>query len=60
MIYSTKECTQFLKDIEAQESKLNDWESTFVDSIQRQLGNDKELSLKQRQTIGNIWEKLNR
>ena len=60
MIYSTKECNQFLEDLEEQEYRLSDWERNFVDSVQRQIGEGKTLSIKQRETIGNIWEKLNR
>lgn len=48
---------QMVEDCEARESRLTDWERTFVDSIKRQLGNGKTLSLKQIETLDELWEK---
>ena len=57
MIYSHKECVELLDLIEKLESKLTDWERNFIDSVQKQTGQDRKLSIKQRETISKIWEK---
>lgn len=57
MLYSHKECVELLDLIEKLESKLTDWERNFIDSVQKQIGERRKLSVKQRETICKIWEK---
>ena len=52
------EYLQMVDDCESRESRLTDWERTFVDSIKRQLGDGKTLSLKQIETLDEIWERV--
>jgi len=49
---------QMLVDIEARESRLTDWERTFVDSISAQLGNGYSLTLRQVEKLGEVWERV--
>lgn len=45
-------------DCENRESKLTDWERTFIDSIRSQLEASRPLSEKQRETLDRIWERV--
>jgi hypothetical protein len=36
---------------------LNDWERTFFESVSEQWSKHKRLSEKQREILGNIWDK---
>lgn len=49
---------QMVEDCENRESKLTDWERTFIDSIRAQLEADRPLSGKQRETLDSIWERV--
>jgi hypothetical protein len=47
-----------VQDCEDRESKLTDWERSFVDSLRSQLERDRPLSEKQRETLDRIWERV--
>lgn len=55
---SNGEHEQMIQDCETRESKLTDWERGFIDSISRQMADDKSLSLKQVETLEKIWERV--
>ncbi len=45
-------------DCEARESKLSDWERSFIDSIARQLAAGRALTDKQAERLDEIWDKV--
>jgi len=47
---------QMIDDCITRESRLNEWEQTFIDSLSRQLDNDNRPTIKQIETLNNIWE----
>lgn len=47
-----------VQDCENRESKLTDWERTFIDSIRRQLESGRGLSEKQRESLDQVWERV--
>ena len=47
-----------VQDCENRESKLTDWERSFVDSIKAQLERDRPLTEKQAETLDAIWERV--
>lgn len=47
-----------VQDCENRESKLTDWERSFIDSIRRQLENGRGLSEKQRESLDQVWERV--
>jgi hypothetical protein len=47
-----------IEDCEKRESKLSNWEASFIDSIVMQLSKGSSLSEKQEETLCNIWEKV--
>ena len=49
---------QMVDDCEKRESKLTDWERTFVDSISDQLTKGRRLSEKQAELLDRIWERV--
>lgn len=49
---------QLIADCEQRESKLTDWERTFIDSISMQLSRGKSLTEKQAETLDAIWERI--
>ena len=51
------EYLRMVDDCEKRESRLNDWERNFIDSIRRQLDEDKPLSPKQAETLDQTWER---
>jgi len=51
---------QMIKDCEARESKLDDWERGFIDSIGNQLAEKEFLTTKQCDKLGEIWERITR
>lgn len=53
----TDEYRQLVSDCEARESRLTDWERTFIDSISKQLDNARPLSVKQIETLEAVWER---
>jgi hypothetical protein len=50
----TEEQEQLIKDCEARESKLSDWERQFIDSIQFR----DSLSPKQDAMLNEIWDRV--
>lgn len=49
---------QMVQDCENRESKLTDWERTFIDYISAQLADGRRLSEKQAERLDEIWERL--
>lgn len=49
---------QMIEDCEKRESKLDDWERTFIDSIAHQLTRDQALTPKQAEKLDQIWERV--
>ena len=49
---------QMVADCEARESKLTDWERTFVDSISAALDKGRALTAAQAETLDKIWERV--
>jgi hypothetical protein len=47
-----------VEDCEHRESKLSDWERTFIDSIKQQLAGGRPLTVKQAETLDEIWERV--
>ena len=47
-----------VEDCENRESKLTDWERTFVDSLKDQLSRGRALSEKQSDRLDAIWERV--
>lgn len=47
-----------IEDCEKRESKLSDWERSFVDSISMQLSQGRSLTAKQAETLDTIWERV--
>lgn len=54
---ATEEHATMILDCEKRESKLNDWERQFIDSLSRQIEN-RSLSAKQAETLDRIWERV--
>lgn len=51
------EHAQMIEDCEARESRLSDWERSFIDSIGGQISAGYALSPKQAETLDKIWNK---
>lgn len=51
------EYQQMIQDCVQRESRLNEWEQGFVDSISRRLDDEKPLTPKQTETLDDIWER---
>lgn len=49
---------QMVKDCENRESKLTDWERSFIDSIGRQLADGRALTTAQAEKLDAIWERV--
>jgi hypothetical protein len=49
---------QMVTDCENRESKLTDWERSFIDSIGKQLSEGRRLSDKQAERLEAIWERV--
>jgi hypothetical protein len=48
-----------IEDCEQRESKLSDWEATFIDSLKKQLEDPGyRLSAKQAERLDEIWERV--
>lgn len=54
---TTEEHAQMIADCEARESRLSDWERSFVDSIGEQIAQGRSLTPRQAETLDRIWEK---
>lgn len=53
----TDEYFTMLDECEYRESRLTDWERSFIDLLRGQLERDRRLSAKQIETLENIWER---
>lgn len=58
MTHWSDEYTSMLDDCEKREERLTDWERGFVDSLQKQIENDRLPSKKQIETLENTWERI--
>ena len=54
---STDEALQMISDCEARESRLTEWEASFIDSLSKQLDRGRSLTEKQDETLNRIWDK---
>jgi hypothetical protein len=52
------EYLRMIADCEKRESKLTDWERTFIDSVAHWLANGSGLSGKQIERLEEIWERV--
>lgn len=52
------EYLRMLEDCERRESRLNDWERGFVDSLRRQIEDGKTPSGKQLEKLNDIWDRV--
>lgn len=46
-----------IEDCEARESRLSDWERSFIDSLGKQLADGRSLTDKQAARLDEVWEK---
>jgi hypothetical protein len=53
-----EEHQQMVQDCENRESKLTDFERSFIDSISRHLAAGRTLSIKQIQVLERAWERV--
>ena len=53
-----EEHAQMIADCEARESKLNDWERGFIDSVARRVGWGYGLTEKEIAVLDHIWERV--
>ena len=53
-----EEISTMIADCEARQNKMTEWEQNFIDSIDKQLGDGRELSVKQLETLESIWENV--
>ncbi len=51
------EIDQMLKDCETRESRLTDWERTFIDSLRNWVDGGCGVTKRQQGTLEAIWEK---
>ena len=51
------EHAQMIADCEARESRLSDWERSFIDSVSTQVNAGRSLSPKQAEILDRIWDK---
>lgn len=55
---ATEDHAQMIEDCENRESKLTEWERTFIDSIGRQLAAGRALTEKQDERLNEIWDRV--
>ena len=58
MTTKNDEHQQMVTDCENRESKLTDWDRSFIDSISRQLAEGRALTDKQAERLDAIWERV--
>jgi hypothetical protein len=51
------EYLRMIGDCETRESRLTDWERTFIDSIKAQIERGQALTPEQTETLDAIWER---
>lgn len=49
---------QLIEDCEKRSEKLTEWEQQFIDSLSRQIGNDRIPTQKQIECLDRIWERV--
>jgi SMC interacting uncharacterized protein involved in chromosome segregation len=54
----TTEYERMLSDCEKRESRMTEWEQSFIDSLSVQIGRGRIPSAKQIETLERIWEKV--
>jgi hypothetical protein len=52
------ELQQMIEDCEKRESRMNDWQRGFVDSISRQLAEGRTLTPKQDEALTEVWNQV--
>lgn len=52
-----EEWLEMIDDCEVRESRLTEWEINFIESVANHLGDGRDLTPKQEETLENIWEK---
>lgn len=52
------EHAQLIADCEARESRLNDWERTFIDSLSNRMAEGGSLTAKQVERLEEVWERV--
>lgn len=52
----TTEQMTLIEDCEARESRLSEWERTFIDSVKNVLASGGSLSKKQDERLNEIWD----
>lgn len=45
-----------IEDCEARESRLSDWERSFIDSIKRKLAEGRTLTKNEASKLDDVWE----
>jgi len=56
MTTCTDEYQAMIDDCEKRESRLSEWDAGFIDSVSKQLEQNKPLSQKQIEKLNQIWE----
>jgi len=56
-VADTTEHMTMIEDCEARESRLSEWDASFIDSIKRQIVDGRSLSKKQAETLDEVWER---
>ena len=56
MIGWADEYLTLIDDCEARESRLNDWQRGFLDSLRKQIEADRHLTVKQTDKLDEVWE----
>lgn len=51
------EHVQMAEDCENRSDRLDDWSVNFIDSVQRQMEDGRELTLNQTTKLEEIWER---
>lgn len=49
---------QMIQDCESRESKLTDWERTFIDSLTKQVADGRALTEAQSEKLNEIWDRV--
>lgn len=52
------EIFEMLSDCMSRDLLLNEWETEFIGSLEKQLDNNRSLSIKQIDILERIWEKV--
>lgn len=50
------EYLQMVEDCENRESRMSEWEQTFIASIRTQLESERALTLNQTECLDRVWE----